>query len=125
VLLLFAGAASVTFTSTTNSSLQLRADPQLRGRVMALYLVAFMGSTPIGGPIVGWVGEVAGARWAIGVGAVACGVAAVMAARTLARYAKTNGSSPATSASVGAVASRSETTSSIPAGHSIPTSGSS
>jgi MFS family permease len=108
LLLLFAGAASVTFTSTTNSSLQLRSLPSLRGRVMALYLVAFMGSTPIGGPIVGWVGEQFGARWSIGIGAAACGLAAVMAARTLARYA--NGRSAATSASLGAVASRSETT---------------
>jgi MFS family permease len=108
LLLLFAGAASVTFTSTTNSSLQLRSLPSLRGRVMALYLVAFMGSTPIGGPIVGWVGEAFGARWSIGVGAASCAVAALMAARTLVRYSK--GSSAATSASLGAVASRSETT---------------
>lgn len=85
VLLALAGAASVTFTSTTNSALQLRADPMVRGRVMALYVVAFLGTTPIGGPIVGWVGEVAGPRWAIAIGAIACALAALLAARVLAR----------------------------------------
>ena len=53
VALLFVGAASVTFLSLGNSTLQLEADPSMRGRVMSLWSVAFQGSTPIGGPLVG------------------------------------------------------------------------
>jgi MFS family permease len=56
------GAASVTFASGVNSSLQLAAGDALRGRVMALYSVVFLGSTPIGAPVVGWLAEVAGPR---------------------------------------------------------------
>ncbi len=51
------GAASVTFAATINSSLQLAVEPAMRGRVMALYSVVFLGSTPIGGPLVGWLSE--------------------------------------------------------------------
>ena len=53
VALALAGAASITFMSTGNSTLQLTADPSMRGRVMSLWFVAFQGSTPIGGPVVG------------------------------------------------------------------------
>jgi MFS family permease len=56
------GAASVTFAAGVNSTLQLGASPAMRGRVMALYSVVFLGSTPIGGPIVGGLAEVAGPR---------------------------------------------------------------
>ena len=56
------GAASVTFAAGVNSSLQLGAEPAVRGRVMALYGVVFLGSTPIGAPLVGWLAEVAGPR---------------------------------------------------------------
>ena len=56
------GAVSVTFAAGVNSTLQLGASPAMRGRVMALYSVVFLGSTPIGGPIVGWLAEVAGPR---------------------------------------------------------------
>jgi len=48
----------------------------MRGRVMALWTVAFMGSTPIGGPIIGWIGEHVGPRWALGTGGLACLTAA-------------------------------------------------
>lgn len=51
------GASAVTFAATINSSLQLAVEPQMRGRVMALYSVVFLGSTPIGGPLVGWLSE--------------------------------------------------------------------
>jgi len=51
------GASAVTFAATVNSSLQLTVEPQMRGRVMALYSVVFLGSTPIGGPLVGWLSE--------------------------------------------------------------------
>ncbi len=66
------GYASVAFLSTANSTLQLAADPMMRGRVMALWAVAFLGSTPIGGPLIGWVTNVTSARWGVGVGALSC-----------------------------------------------------
>jgi MFS family permease len=70
------GFTSVTFAATINSTLQLGARPEMRGRVMALYSVVFLGSTPIGGPIVGWLAEVAGPR----AGLVLAGCAAIAAA---------------------------------------------
>jgi MFS family permease len=51
------GATAVTFAAGINSSLQLDAEPEMRGRVMALYSVVFLGSTPIGGPLAGWLSE--------------------------------------------------------------------
>ncbi len=51
------GAAAVTFAAAINSSLQLSVEPEMRGRVMALYSVVFLGSTPIGGPLAGWLAE--------------------------------------------------------------------
>jgi MFS family permease len=79
IFLALAGAASVVFSSTTNAAIQLRAAPEMRGRVVALYIVAFMGSTPLGGPLVGALGQVAGARAALAIGAVGCWVAAGLA----------------------------------------------
>ena len=66
------GFASVTFLAMANSTLQLNTEPQMRGRVMALWAVAFMGSTPIGGPLIGWITSSAGARVGLGVGASSC-----------------------------------------------------
>jgi MFS family permease len=76
IALALVGGASVTFLSKGNSTLQLAAAPQMRGRVMALWAVAFLGSTPIGGPVAGWVSQHAGARWGLALGALACAVAA-------------------------------------------------
>jgi MFS family permease len=73
------GAASVTFAAGVNSSLQLAVDPAMRGRVMALYSVVFLGSTPIGAPAVGWLAEVAGPRSGLLAGAAAAGIAALAA----------------------------------------------
>jgi MFS family permease len=70
------GAASVTFQSIGNSTLQLTAAPHMRGRVMALWAVAFLGSTPIGGPIAGVVSQQFGGRAGLALGALACLVAA-------------------------------------------------
>jgi MFS family permease len=70
--LAFAGGMSISFMSTGNSTLQLGAAPEMRGRVMSLWFVAFQGSTPIGGPIIGWVMDVAGARAGLGLGALTC-----------------------------------------------------
>ena len=78
--LAFAGAASVVYSSSTNGTLQIRADPSMRGRVVALYVMAFMGSTAIGGPLVGVVGQVFGPRASLGVGAVGCLAAVVLRA---------------------------------------------
>lgn len=69
--LLGMGLCSLAYTSTSNAILQLRSDPTMRGRVMALYAMAFLGSTPIGGPLVGWISDVASPRVALLVGAVA------------------------------------------------------
>jgi MFS family permease len=81
------GAASVSFLSKGNSTLQLAAAPQMRGRVMALWAVAFLGSTPIGGPAAGAVAQYVGPRWGLGMGAVACGVAALLGALVARRVA--------------------------------------
>jgi len=56
-MLALLGAAAVTFAATINSTLQLAVAPEMRGRVMALYSVVFLGSTPIGGPLTGWLAE--------------------------------------------------------------------
>jgi MFS family permease len=72
------GWASISFMATGNSTLQLGADPSMRGRVMSLWFVAFQGSTPIGGPFVGWVMAWAGARAGLGVGGVTCLLVALM-----------------------------------------------
>jgi len=83
VALGLAGGASIAFMSTGNSTLQLTAVPSMRGRVMSLWFVAFQGSTPIGGPIVGAVIALAGARAGLGLGAVTCLVVAVAGLLTL------------------------------------------
>ncbi|TJZ76512.1 MFS transporter [Rhodococcus oryzae] len=80
VILVLVGAASVGFLSIGNSTLQLEAEPGMRGRVMALWSVAFLGSTPIGGPIAGAVAEQFGGRVALAMGAAACLIAAGAAA---------------------------------------------
>ncbi|HEY2655048.1 MAG TPA: MFS transporter [Solirubrobacteraceae bacterium] len=74
------GAASVSFMSTGNATLQLRSAPEMRGRVMSLWFVSFQGSTPIGGPIVGAVMGTFGARAGLGLGAVTCFVVAALGA---------------------------------------------
>lgn len=71
------GAASVTFAAGINSTLQLAAEPQMRGRVMALYSIVFLGSTPIGGPITGWLAGTFDARAALVMAAIAALVAAI------------------------------------------------
>ncbi len=70
------GASAVTFSASVNSTLQLRADPSMRGRVMALYSIVFLGSTPIGSPIVGWLAEHLGPRAGLVMGSLAALVAA-------------------------------------------------
>jgi MFS family permease len=79
------GAVSVTFAAGINSAMQLAVDPLMRGRVMALYTVVFLGSTPIGAPLVGWIAEVAGPRAGLVLGAAAALTAAVGARIAFAR----------------------------------------
>jgi MFS family permease len=74
------GAAAVTFAASVNSTLQLAVEPAMRGRVMALYSVVFLGSTPIGAPLAGWLSEAYDPRAALLLAAVA-GLAAAWAAR--------------------------------------------
>lgn len=62
------GFFSINVTSLGNTILQLESAPHMRGRVMALWGMAMMGSTPIGGPIIGFIGEFVGGRWGVGVG---------------------------------------------------------
>jgi MFS family permease len=76
------GAATVTLAASVNSSLQLASEPSMRGRVMALYSIVFLGSTPIGGPLSGWLSEAVDPRAAL----VMAGIAAITGA-VLARIA--------------------------------------
>jgi MFS family permease len=72
------GVASVMFLTTGNATIQLASDPEYRGRVTALWSMALVGSTPIGSPIIGALSDVAGPRYALGLGAAACLAAAVL-----------------------------------------------
>jgi MFS family permease len=80
-VLVLLGAATVTFAASINSYLQLEVRPDMRGRVMALYSIVFLGSTPIGGPIAGWLSEAFDPRVALVLAGVA-GLSAAWAART-------------------------------------------
>jgi MFS family permease len=85
--LVVVGAASVAFRTVASSVLQLRAEPEMRGRVIALLMVAIGGTTPIGGPLVGWIGDRYGARTTLVVAAVGTAVAAWAALRYMRRHA--------------------------------------
>jgi MFS family permease len=81
--LVLVGICSINFSSLGNSTLQLVSSPQMRGRVMSFWSVAFLGSTTLGGPVVGWFAGVAGARWGLALGGFAALVAAAAGALTL------------------------------------------
>jgi MFS family permease len=83
VLLVFMGGLSIAFIATANSTIQLQVEPTMRGRVMALYAMGFLGTTPIGAPLVGWISQTSSPRVALGVGAVATLVASTV---TLVRH---------------------------------------
>ena len=59
------GLATLLTLTAANASIQMGVDPQLRGRVMALYMMLLLGGTPIGAPILGWIGEIFGPRWTL------------------------------------------------------------
>ena len=68
--LAFVGYGSITFNSTAKTTMQLAARPEMRGRVMALWALAWGGSTVIGGPLVGWAAQQLGSRWGLLVGGI-------------------------------------------------------
>jgi MFS family permease len=84
-VLFFVGLAALTFMTASNSMMQLTTERSMRGRVLALRIAVVMGGTPLGAPLVGWVVDRFGARWALGLGALsglaAAGVAVVYLAR--------------------------------------------
>jgi MFS family permease len=79
LLLVALGSVSVTFAASINSSLQLAVEPAMRGRVMSLYSVVFLGSTPIGAPLVGWLAETGGPRAGLLLGAIAALITGLVA----------------------------------------------
>jgi MFS family permease len=79
------GLASLTALTTANAMVQLSVDPAMRGRVMALYMAIFLGGTPIGAPLIGWLGDAFGARWTIGIGTAAVGLSLLVVALWFAR----------------------------------------
>jgi MFS family permease len=83
--LVIIGVSAQTFTTSTNSFVQLSTDPSMRGRVIAILLAIALGTTPLGAPLVGWVADTFGPRWALGVGAAAGWSAALVAIRYLAK----------------------------------------
>ena len=74
LLLIPCGLFALTVMTTANSTVQLSTQPEFRGRVMALYMAIFMGGTPLGAPLIGWVGDAFGPRWTLLVGAIVCGL---------------------------------------------------
>ena len=84
--LIIIGLSAQTFTTTCNVSLQLSTDPNMRGRVIALFLAIAVGATPIGAPLVGWVADTLGPRCALAVGAASGFAAVAVALRYLAKH---------------------------------------
>jgi MFS family permease len=80
------GVSALIFATTTNSLMQLSTEPVMRGRVMAIRLAIALGGTPIGAPIVGWVADSFGPRWALGVGAASGIAAAIVGVLYLVRH---------------------------------------
>ena len=93
------GLSALTMITAANSFMQLHTDPGMRGRVMALYMMIFIGGTPLGAPLVGWIGEVAGARWTLWLGGLATLVGVLGASafylRTQPRVARDAAATPA------------------------------
>jgi MFS family permease len=84
--LVIIGVSAQTFTTSTNSLVQLSTEPAMRGRVMAILLAVVFGGTPIGAPIVGWVADRFGPRWALGIGAASGFSAAIVGICYLLKY---------------------------------------
>ncbi|MEW9583488.1 MFS transporter [Paraburkholderia sp. DGU8] len=80
------GVCTQTFTTSTNSLVQLSTEPAMRGRVLAILLAIALGGTPLGAPVVGWVADRFGPRWALGVGAASGFAAALVGLLYLVKY---------------------------------------
>jgi MFS family permease len=84
--LIVIGVSALTFTNSTNSLMQLSTEPAMRGRVMAIRLAIALGCTPLGAPIVGWVADAYGPRWALAIGAASGFAAAIVGIHYLVKY---------------------------------------
>jgi MFS family permease len=84
------GACGFMLITFSQSILQLTTTPEMRGRVMALWTMAVVGSSAIGGPIIGWVGDHLGPRYGLGVGGLATVLTALLAYSTLVRPPRTS-----------------------------------
>jgi MFS family permease len=82
------GVCTLTMLNSANATMQLESEPALRGRVMALYMTIVMGGTPIGSPIIGWVGQQFGPRWTLLGGGALVIVGVVLAVALLARLSR-------------------------------------
>ncbi|MGP4113918.1 MFS transporter [Streptomyces sp. 4N509B] len=87
LLMLPLGLVSMTFVVTANTGLQVASDPAMRGRVISLYMMVFMGGTPLGSPVLGWIADAFGARAALLTAGAVCLVASLVVALVLARVA--------------------------------------
>ncbi|NKX53061.1 MFS transporter [Arthrobacter mobilis] len=85
LMLVPVGLASLTMLNSANTSIQLSVEPQFRGRVLALYMVVMQGGTPLGAPLIGWIGTEFGARWAVAIGGTVPLLAGVCALLLLSR----------------------------------------
>jgi MFS family permease len=88
LLLVLAGICSIFYTSLGNTILQLTSSPQMRGRVMSFWSIAFLGSTTIGGPAVGWFAQAAGDRWGLALGGFAALAAGLLGLLNLRKRAE-------------------------------------
>jgi MFS family permease len=86
ILMIFVGIGSISFSSVANSTLQLQTAPEMRGRVLSLWTMAFLGSTPIGGPVIGYISEHSSPRVGLAIGGFAA-ISAGLYALTLIRKA--------------------------------------
>jgi MFS family permease len=105
--MIFVGYGSITFNSMAKTMLQAASAPMMRGRVMALWGLAWLGTTPIGGPLVGWIGQDLGARWSLIAGGeptILIGVFCWPALRRLDRKVASAAAAPGPDAAVSEVA---------------------
>jgi MFS family permease len=86
VSLTLVGLSSLTLMTTANAYVQTTTRPEMRGRVMALYMAIFVGGTPLGAPLVGWVADTFGPRWALGLAAISGLLAALVVLFWMVRY---------------------------------------
>ena len=86
IALIGVGVSVQTFTTTANSVLQLSTEPFMRGRIIAMFMAIALGTTPIGAPMVGWIADRFGARWALGIGAASGFAAALVGIYYLTKY---------------------------------------